>query len=151
MNKDIVILIAEDNAGHFQLIKKNLWLTCVDHDILQFKNGKEILNFLFKTDTKTYLEENKKYVLLLDIRMPQVDGLEVLKRIKDDQRLRKIPVIMLTTTSDASMIRQCYELGCSYYIVKPVDYHYFMEAVQNLGEFLSLESMRLPSVSENGD
>jgi CheY-like chemotaxis protein len=151
MNKDIVILIAEDNAGHFQLIKKNLWLTCVDHDILQFKNGKEILNFLFKTDTETYLEENKKYVLLLDIRMPQVDGLEVLKRIKDDQRLRKIPVIMLTTTSDASMIRQCYELGCSYYIVKPVDYHYFMEAVQNLGEFLSLESMRLPSVSENGD
>ncbi len=151
MKKDVVILIAEDNAGHFQLIKKNLWLTCVDHDILQFKNGKEILNFLFKTDTEIYLEEDKKYVLLLDIRMPQVDGLEVLKRIKDDQRLRKIPVIMLTTTSDASMIRQCYELGCSYYIVKPVDYHYFMEAVQNLGEFLSLESMRLPSVSENSD
>jgi CheY-like chemotaxis protein len=151
MKKDIVILIAEDNAGHFQLIKKNLWLTCVDHDILQFKNGKEILNFLFKTDTEIYLEEDKKYVLLLDIRMPQVDGLEVLKRIKDDQRLRKIPVIMLTTTSDASMIRQCYELGCSYYIVKPVDYHYFMEAVQNLGEFLSLESMRLPTVSENSN
>lgn len=151
MKEDIVILIAEDNAGHFQLIKKNLWLTCVDHDILQFKNGKEILNFLFKTETEIHLEEDKKYVLLLDIRMPQVDGLEVLKRIKEDQKLRKIPVIMLTTTSDASMIRQCYELGCSYYIVKPVDYHYFMEAVQNLGEFLSLESMRLPSVSENSD
>jgi CheY-like chemotaxis protein len=151
MNKDIVILIAEDNAGHFQLIKKNLWLTCVDHDILQFKNGREVLNFLSKTNTEIYLEENKKYVLLLDIRMPQVDGLEVLKRIKGDQKLRKIPVIMLTTTSDASMIRQCYELGCSYYIVKPVDYHNFMEAVQNLGEFLSLESMRLPSVSENSD
>lgn len=149
MKKDIVILIAEDNAGHFQLIKKNLWLTCVDHDILQFKNGQEILNFLFKTGTEINLEENKKYVLLLDIRMPQVDGLEVLKRIKEDQKLRKIPVIMLTTTSDAGMIKQCYELGCSYYIVKPVDYHYFMEAVQNLGEFLSLESMRLPSVSEN--
>ncbi|MHC4544462.1 MAG: response regulator [Planctomycetota bacterium] len=151
MKKDTVILIAEDNAGHFQLIKKNLWLSCVDHDILQFKNGKEILNFLFKTDTEIHLEKNKKYVLLLDIRMPQVDGLEVLRRIKEDQNLRKIPVIMLTTTSDASMIKQCYELGCSYYIVKPVDYHYFMEAVQNLGEFLSLESMRLPSVSENSD
>jgi CheY-like chemotaxis protein len=151
MKKDIVILIAEDNAGHFQLIKKNLWLTCVDHDILQFKNGQEILNFLFKTDTKINLEEKKKYVLLLDIRMPQVDGLDVLKRIKEDQKLRKIPVIMLTTTSDAGMIKQCYELGCSYYIVKPVDYHHFMEAVQNLGEFLSLQSMRLPSVSENSD
>ena len=146
-----MILIAEDNAGHFQLIKKNLWLTCVDHDILQFKNGQEVLSFLFKADTEIHLEEKKKYVLLLDIRMPQVDGLEVLKRIKEDQKLRKIPVIMLTTTSDASMIKQCYELGCSYYIVKPVDYHYFMEAVQNLGEFLSLQSMRLPSVSENSD
>ena len=145
----MVILIAEDNAGHFQLIKKNLWLTCVDHDILQFKNGKEILNFLFKADTEINLEENKKYVLLLDIRMPKVDGLEVLKRIKEDQKLRKIPVIMLTTTSDASMIKQCYELGCSYYIVKPVDYHYFMEAVQNLGEFLSLGSMRLPFIKKN--
>lgn len=151
MKKDIVILIAEDNAGHFQLIKKNLWLSCFDHDILQFKNGQEVLNFLFKTDTELHLEEHKKYVLLLDIRMPQVDGLEVLRRIKEDQKLRKIPVIMLTTTSDASMIKQCYELGCSYYIVKPVDYHYFMEAVQNLGEFLSLGSMRLPSVSENSD
>lgn len=146
-----MILIAEDNAGHFQLIKKNLWLTCVDNEILQFKNGQEILNFLFKADTGIHLEEKKKYVLLLDIRMPQVDGLEVLKRVKADQRLRKIPVIMLTTTSDADMIKQCYELGCSYYLVKPVDYHRFMKAVQSLGEFLSLEGMRLPSVSQKSD
>ncbi len=146
MKKDIVILIAEDDAGHFQLIKKNLWLTCVDCDILQFKNGQEVLDFLFKTDTKIYLEGKKQYILLLDIRMPQVNGTEVLKRIKEDERLRKIPVIMLTTTSEAGMIKQCYELGCSYYMVKPVNYHHFMEAVQNLGEFLSLESMRLPFI-----
>lgn len=146
MKKDIVILIAEDDAGHFQLIKKNLWLTCVDCDILQFKNGQEVLDFLFKTDTGVYLEDKKRYILLLDIRMPQVDGIEVLKRIKEDEELRKIPVIMLTTTSEAGMIKQCYELGCSYYMVKPVNYHHFMEAVQNLGEFLSLESMRLPFI-----
>lgn len=146
-----MILIAEDNAGHFQLIKKNLWLTCVDKEILQFKNGQEILNFLFKAETETHLDEKKKYVLLLDIRMPQVDGLEVLKRVKADQRLRKIPVIMLTTTSDADMIKQCYELGCSYYLVKPVDYHRFMETVQSLGEFFSMEGLRLPSVSQESD
>ena len=149
MKKDMAILIAEDDAGHFQLIKKNLWLSCVDIDILQFKNGQEILNFLFKKDIKIHPEEKKKYVLLLDIRMPQVDGLEVLKKIKEDDKLRKIPVIMLTTTNDAGMIKQCYELGCSYYMVKPVNYHHFMDAVQNLGEFLSLEGMRLPSVSGN--
>ena len=148
MKKDMVILIAEDDTGHFQLIKKNLWLTCVDSDILQFKNGREVLDFLFKKDTEVYFEDKKQYILLLDIRMTQVDGIEVLKRIKEDEELQKIPVIMLTTTSEASMIKQCYELGCSYYIVKPVNYHHFMEAVQNLGEFLSLGGMRLPFIKK---
>jgi CheY-like chemotaxis protein len=149
MKKDIVILIAEDDAGHFQLIKKNLWLSCVDSDILQFKNGQEVLDFLFKTQTRVNLENEKRYILLLDIRMPQVDGMEVLKRIKEDERLRNIPVIMLTTTGEAGMVKQCYELGCSYYMVKPVDYHRFMEAVQNLGEFLSLGSLRLPFINNS--
>ena len=145
----MVILIAEDDTGHFQLIKKNLWLTCVDSDILQFKNGREVLDFLFKKDTEVYFEDKKQYILLLDIRMTQVDGIEVLKRIKEDEELQKIPVIMLTTTSEASMIKQCYELGCSYYMVKPVNYHHFMEAVQNLGEFLSLGGMRLPFIKKS--
>ena len=149
MKKDMVILIAEDNAGHFQLIKKNLWLTCVDSDILMFKNGQEVLDFMFKKDPEVHLEDKKQYILLLDIRMPQVDGIEVLKRIKENEELREIPVIMLTTTSEASMIKQCYELGCSYYMVKPVNYHHFMEAVQNLGEFLSIGSLRLSFIKKS--
>jgi CheY-like chemotaxis protein len=149
MKKDMVILIAEDDAGHFQLIKKNLWLTCVDSQIIQFKNGQEVLDFLFNTDTRVCSEDKKGYILLLDIRMPQVDGVEVLKRIREDEELRKIPVIMLTTTSEAGMIKQCYELGCSYYMVKPVNYHHFMEAVQSLGEFLSLGGMRLPFIKKS--
>jgi CheY-like chemotaxis protein len=149
MKEDTVILIAEDDAGHFQLIKKNLWIACVGSDILMFKNGQEVLDFLFKKDTGAHLEDKKQYILLLDIRMPQVDGIAVLKRIKENEELRKIPVIMLTTTSEASMIKQCYELGCSYYMVKPVNYHHFMEAVQNLGEFLSLEGLRLPFIKKS--
>ena len=148
MKKEMVILIAEDDAGHFQLIKKNLWLTCVDCDIRYFKNGQEILDFLFKTDTEALFDETKHYVLLLDIRMPQVDGLEVLERIKADEQLRKIPVIMLTTTGEAGALKKCYELGCSYYMIKPVDYPQFMEAVQNLGKFLSLESARFPFIKK---
>ncbi len=151
MDKDVVILIAEDDAGHFQLIKKNLWLACVNHEILQFKDGQQILDFLFKTGGGIHLDETKQYIMLLDIRMPKVDGLEVLKRIKDDETLRKIPVIMLTTTGEEEMIRQCYELGCSYYMVKPVNYHHFMDAVQSLGKFLSLEGMRVPSVSQSSN
>ena len=149
MEKDMVILIAEDDAGHFRLMKKNLWLTCVDSDIVLFKNGQEVLDFLFKTDGKVHLENNKKYILLLDIRMPQVDSAEVLKRIKDQQQLQTLPLLMLTTTSEEGMIKQCYEQGCSYYMVKPVNYQNFMKAVQNLGEFLSLEHMRLPFIRKN--
>ncbi|MHC4432557.1 MAG: response regulator [Planctomycetota bacterium] len=151
MNQDMVILIAEDDAGHFQLIKKNLWLACVNNEILQFKDGQQILDFLFRTGSGMELDEAKRYIVLLDVRMPKVDGLDVLRRIKDDERLRQIPVIMLTTTSESGMIEQCYELGCSYYMVKPVDYHNFMQAVQNLGKFLSLEGMRLPSIGQNGN
>ncbi|MFZ9032323.1 MAG: response regulator [Anaerohalosphaeraceae bacterium] len=149
MKKQMVILIAEDDAGHFQLIKKNLWLTCVDCDIRYFKNGQEVLDFLFKTDAEALFDETKQYVLLLDIRMPQVDGIEVLERIKADEQLRKISVIMLTTTGEAGVLKQCYELGCSYYMIKPVDYLQFMEAIQNLGKFLSLESTRLPLIKKS--
>ena len=151
MNEDMVILIAEDDAGHFQLIKKNLWLACVNNEILQFKDGQQILDFLFQTGNGIDLDETKQYIVLLDVRMPKVDGLDVLRRIKGDEKLRQIPVIMLTTTGESSMIEQCYELGCSYYMVKPVDYHNFMQAVQNLGKFLSLEGMRLPSIDQNGN
>ena len=144
----MTILIAEDNAGHFQLIKRNLWLSCVDNDILHFKDGQEILDFLAETAVDDE-KKNKHYLLLLDIRMPKVDGVEVLRRIKEDRKLRKIPVIMLTTTSEANMIDQCYELGCSFYLVKPVDYYNFMKAVDSLGKFLSLENVRLPCVDKN--
>lgn len=146
MDKGIAILIAEDDAGHFQLIKKNLWLACVNNDILQFKDGQQILDFLLDTGDGVLLDETKQYIVLLDVRMPKVDGLDVLKRIKEDYKLRKIPVIMLTTTSEPGIIEQCYGLGCSCYMVKPVDYHHFMEAVQNLGKFLSLKGLRLPSI-----
>jgi len=149
MKKDTVILIAEDDAGHFQLIKKNLWLTCVDSDIIQFKNGQEVLNFLFEMDTNAAYEDTKQYILLLDIRMPKIDGMEVLRKIKEDEKLRRIPVIMLTTTGEPNTIKQCYASGCSFYMVKPVDYNLFMKAVQNLGKYLSLESMRLPFIKSS--
>ena len=149
MNKDMVILIAEDDAGHFELVKRNLWLCCVENDILHFRDGQEILDFLFRTGNGPNREENIPYILLLDIRMPKVGGREVLEKIKEDRQLRKIPVIMLTTTDQASEIDRYYELGCSFYMVKPVNYDKFMGAIKNLGEFLSLEGVRVPSINGN--
>lgn len=150
MNKDAVILIAEDDPGHVELVKKNLWRSCVENNILQFRNGQEILDFLFRRDDKADHVEKGCYLLLLDIRMPRIDGQEVLRRIKDDDELRKMPVIILTTTDDAIEVDRYYEMGCSFYMVKPADYTKFMEAVENLGAFLSLEGVRVPFVDGVG-
>ena len=78
------------------------------------------------------------YLLLLDIRMPQVDGVEVLRHVKQNPELRKMPVIMLTTTDDPREVERCHALGCSTYIVKPVLYEKFAEAINRMGLFISL-------------
>lgn len=149
MKKDAVILIAEDDRGHFELVKRNLWLNYVNNEILHFKDGQDILDFLYQIGSGPKREDNESYILLLDIRMPKVDGREVLKQIKEDPQLRKIPVIMLTTTAEAQEINQCYEMGCSFYMVKPVNYNKFMEAVESLGAFLSLDGVHVSPVNSN--
>ena len=148
MNKDAIILIAEDDIGHVELVKRNLWRSCVDNNILQFKDGQELLDFLFGESDGAKRQKSNKYILLLDIRMPRVDGLEVLKKIKKDKELRKIPVIILTTTNQPSEINRYYEMGCSFYMIKPADYNKFMEAVENLGTFISLDGLRVPTITE---
>lgn len=147
MNKGAVILIAEDDPGHVELVKRNLWRNCVENDILQFKDGREVLDFLFKRKSQDKQDGRDCYLLLLDIRMPKVDGGEVLRRIKEDEKLKKIPVIILTTTDEGSEIDRFYEMGCSFYMIKPADYSKFMEAVENLGEFLSLDELRVPQIN----
>ena len=149
MKKDAVILIAEDDRGHFELVKRNLWLNYVNNEILHFKDGQDILDFLYQTGSGPKREDRESYILLLDIRMPKVDGREVLKQIKEDPVLRKIPVIMLTTTAEAQEINQCYEMGCSFYMVKPVNYNKFMEAVESLGAFLSLDGVHVSPVNSS--
>ena len=149
LDSQTVILVAEDDAGHFELVKKNLWLSCVDNEILHFKDGQDLVDFLFCKGNGPKLDRGKRYILLLDIRMPKIDGREVLQLMKSDERLCMIPVIMLTTTDDAKEIDCCYDLGCSFYMVKPVNYGKFMSSVENLGQFLSLQGTRVPVIDAN--
>ena len=121
MEKGVIILIAEDDEGHFSLIKKNLQRSGIWNEIIRFADGQEILDFLFMRGDGRVREHFRKYILLLDIRMPKVDGIEVLGKIKQDPELKKIPVIMLTTTDDPYEIERCHSLGNSIYIVKPVE------------------------------
>ncbi len=133
----IIILMAEDDDGHAQLVKERFESVGVHNPIIRFKDGKETWAFLSGAVTPG-IEDGKAYLLLLDIRMPGLDGIEVLRRVKDDTRLKTIPVIMLTTTDDPREIDRCYELGCSNYLTKPVEFEKFAEVIKRLGLFLMI-------------
>lgn len=137
---ELTILIAEDDDGHAELIIENLRDAGINNKIVRFRDGQETLDFFFSPqqapDTGKHRVHGQAYMLLLDIRMPKVDGIEVLRQIKSDPELRKMPVLMLTTTDDPREIEKCYSLGCSCYITKPLDYKQFSEILTRLGLFL---------------
>jgi CheY-like chemotaxis protein len=147
MTKEVVILIAEDDDGHARLIEKNLSRAGLHNPIERFINGQEILDFLLRRGPGRHRSADAAYLLLLDIRMPQVDGVEVLRQVKENPDLRKMPVIMLTTTDDPREVERCHALGCSTYIVKPVIYERFAEAINRMGLFISL--VQVPQLSPN--
>ena len=147
MSQNASILIAEDDAGHFALVKKNLWRTCALREIIHFRSGEELLRFLFPPeDADSGILNGHEYLVLLDIRLPGKNGIEILRLIKQDQELRKIPVFMLTTSSDPTDINRSYELGCSAYINKPRDYTDFMETVESIGQLLSMPEFIWPPI-----
>lgn len=134
MSKSPTILIVDDDEGHAILIRENLESAGLDNHIEHFRDGQAILDFFFGRRHKP----NETYLVLLDIRMPKVDGIEVLRRLKADPEFRKLSVIMLTTTDDSREVERCHQLGCSVYIQKPVDYDRFAEAIRRLGLFVPL-------------
>jgi CheY-like chemotaxis protein len=138
MRKEVTILIAEDDNGHAALIRKNIFRAGISNSILHFKDGQELLDFLYIRKDSPHRIREASYLLLLDIRMPKIDGVEVLRNIKKDTEFRKIPVIMLTTTDDPREVEHCHKLGCSNYITKPVDYEKFVDVIKKLGLFLMI-------------
>jgi CheY-like chemotaxis protein len=138
MNELPTILIADDDDGHAFLVEENLRRAGVNTTFLRFADGQEVLDFLFRRTAATVFEPTQSYLLLLDIRMPKVDGVAVLKQIKADPELRKLPVIILTTTEDPREVDRCHALGCNVYIHKPVSYETFARALAELGKFVAL-------------
>ena len=137
MTKEVIVLIADDDIGHARLIEKNLQRAGLHNSIERFENGQEILDYLFRRGSRVRATD-ASYLLLLDIRMPKVDGIEVLRQLKNDPELKKIPVLMLTTTDDPREVERSHALGCNNYVVKPVDYEKFSDAIRQLGMFISL-------------
>ena len=140
LNKAVTILLAEDDDGHARLIERNLNRAGFINRVVRARDGQEALDMI-RSGTDG-LAPGSPFLLLLDINMPRVDGVEVLRQLKADPKTAKVPAIMLTTTDDPREVERCYALGCSVYITKPVRYEDFVEALSRLGMFL--EIVKLP-------
>jgi CheY-like chemotaxis protein len=138
----LVVLLAEDDEGHASLVRRNLKRSGVANEIVHVHDGQEALDYVRATGQFANRPRRNPLLLLLDINMPRVDGIEVLRQVKQDDGLRHLPVIMLTTTDDPREIARAYDYGCSVYVTKPVDYEAFVEAVTRVGLFLQV--VRVP-------
>ena len=140
------ILLAEDNANDAELTLAALQSHQVAHEIVVVRDGAEALDYLFRRGPYADRDADDPGLLLLDLKMPKIDGLEVLRHVKAEPRLRRLPVVVLTSSREESDIVRSYDLGVNAYVVKPVQFSDFVEAVHTLGTFWAvLNEMPPPS------
>lgn len=133
---DVEILLVEDNPQDLELTTRALRKANLANHIQVARDGEEALEFIFCEGPYSNRKiEDKPKVILLDLKLPKVDGLEVLERIKNDDRTKDIPVVVLTSSREQKDVVESYQLGVNSYIVKPVSFDQFIEAVRNLGMY----------------
>jgi len=129
------ILLADDNDNDLELTQRALAQYKLANEIIVVHDGAEALDFLYRRGKFSERAEAEPLVVLLDIKMPKVNGIEVLSKMKGDPRLRFVPVVMLTSSRQGPDVDECYRLGANAYVVKPVDFAQFVEAVKVVGKF----------------
>lgn len=144
-DEQVTLLLVEDDEGHATLVERNLKRAGVANPIVHLDNGRAALQYVAGQPPYANVKRQGGLLMLLDIKMPEMDGIQVLQALKADAATAQIPVIMLSTTDDPREIEQCYRLGCSVYITKPVSYDEFVEAVRRLGLFLQI--VKLPALT----
>lgn len=134
MNSKIQILLVEDNKSDAELTIRALKKNNLANELTHVRDGAEALDFIFAQgryfDRKI---DDIPNVIILDLKMPKVNGIEVLRRIKSDERTKKIPVVMLTSSKEDPDIEECYRLGVNSYVVKPMEFNHFVKAITDLG------------------
>ncbi|MCD6065971.1 MAG: response regulator [Bacteroidetes bacterium] len=136
MNDGVQILLVEDSTSDAEMTIDALKKNNLANNLLRVKDGAEALDFLFaEGDYKDRNMEDKPRLILLDLKMPKVNGIEVLERIKSDERTKAIPVVMLTSSKEDPDIKKCYDLGVNSYVIKPVEFDEFQKAISSLGLF----------------
>lgn len=133
---EVEILLAEDNPGDAELTIRALKKSKMANSIIHVEDGLQAIKFLFGEGEYAGRDiNNKPKVILLDLKMPKLNGMEVLQKIKSDERTKKIPVVVLTSSKEDPDIAACYNLGASSYIVKPVEFEEFIKVVTNIGMY----------------
>jgi len=141
--QSVLIMLVDDDEGHRLLIRESLRSAGIVNELVEFADGETALAYLARR--APYQDAGgspRPGLILLDIKIPKLDGYDVLEAIKRDQELRMIPVLMLTSTDDQNEVNRCYKLGANGYIVKPIRYQEFQQRVKALGLFLDI--VRLP-------
>jgi CheY-like chemotaxis protein len=138
MTTPVTIIMIEDDEGHARLIERNIRRSGVNNEIVPFSSGTAAMNYLFDGDDRGIQHKGRALLLLLDLNLPDMSGLEILRQIKENPYLKSVPVVVLTTADDSQEINRCYELGCNVYITKPVNYESFANAIRQLGLFFSV-------------
>jgi CheY-like chemotaxis protein len=139
------VLLVEDNPSDEKLTLRALKRGDIPHDVVVARDGAEALDYLFRTGSYAGSPEGPPPTLvLLDLKLPRVEGLEVLRRIRADARTRLLPVVVLTASREDADLAQCYSLGANAYVRKPVDFGEFVEATRTLGLFWLLYNEPAP-------
>ena len=143
MNRPVTIVMIEDDEGHARLIERNIRRSGVNNEIIPFSTGTSAMDYLFGRDGSGSEHGTEALLILLDLNLPDMSGIDILRQVKANKYLKCAPVVVLTTTDDTQEIKRCYELGCNVYITKPVNYESFANAIRQLGLFFSV--IQVPS------
>jgi CheY-like chemotaxis protein len=141
-HQTVGIVMIEDDEGHARLIEKNIRRAGISNEIRHFVDGTSALDYLMNAPEGP--AHGAPVMVLLDLNLPDMSGTSILEKIKGDAKLRRTPVVVLTTTDDKVEIQRCYDLGCNVYITKPVNYESFADAIRQLGLFLAV--IQVPEV-----
>ena len=122
MTMPVTIIMIEDDEGHARLIERNIRRSGVNNEIMPFTNGTDAVKYLLGADGTGLDHKGRALLILLDLNLPDMTGIDILRMVKQNSFLKSAPVVILTTTDDSQEIKRCYELGCNVYITKPVNY-----------------------------